>query len=153
MTFTPRVSAATGDSPQERSRSPKRVLHSSQMLPKMSSRPITVSDDRSLVNISTTPARSLTRNQCLSSSVLAGSEMKARSISNGVGSGGDWVGPPPSSPLNHDSARNPATPAAMMFTATPETMWSTPTTTVARPWRTPPTIPNRTAPAMPAATP
>ena len=105
------------------------------------------------MSISTTAARSLMKNQCFSSSVFIGSAMNRRSISGGDGSGGDCVGPPPSSALNQASARNPATPRAMMLMATPETMWSTPNTTVASACSAPPSSPRRVAPRTPAQTP
>ncbi len=119
----------------------------------MSTSPNTVRTERFLVNISTTPARSLIRNQCFSSRVFIGSAMKAMSMVGGVFSDGDWVGPPPGNPLNQASARKPLTPAAMMLIATPETMWSTPMITVAKACRAPPRIPKRTAPATPTTNP
>ena len=72
--------------------------------------PMRRSELRFLVNISTTPARSLIRNQCLSSRVFIGFEMNGRLITGGVGSGGDCVGPPPSRSLNQASARKPEMP-------------------------------------------
>ena len=47
----------------------------------------------------------------------------------------------PGAPENHRSARNAATPTAMMLIATPETMWSTPKITVASACSAPPMAP------------
>ncbi len=112
-----------------------------------------VSTDRFLVSISPTAARSLIRNQPLSSMAAIGSLMKVRLIFGGEARDGDCVGPPPGSPAKNASARKPVTPAAVMLIATPETMWSTPKTTVASPCRAPPMTPKAIAPRTPAVTP
>ncbi len=123
------------------------------MLPKISARPNTVMIERFLVSISTTAARSLMKNQCFSSSVFIGSAMNGMSMVGGVFSDGDCVGPPPGRSLKNASARKPVTPAAMMLIATPETMWSTPKTTVASACSAPARRPNAMAPTTPATNP
>ena len=110
-----------------------------------SSTDTTVSSDRSWVSAPSTEARSETTNQCLSSTPLAQSEIPVMLIDAGPSTGGDWVGPPPWSPENHRSARNAATPTAMMLMATPDTMWSTPKMTVASACSAPPIAPNTIA--------
>ena len=69
------------------------------------------------------------------------------------GSGGDWVGPPPLSPVNVIAARYCVAPSAMMLIATPETMWSTPKITVAIACSRPPSAPKMIAPTTPTQAP
>ena len=98
-------------------------------------------------------ARSETRNQFFSARSRARSETPGMVIEGGVSSDGDWVGPPPGRSAKSSSARNCAVPAAMMLIATPETMWSTPNTTVATACSMPPSAPRAAAPMRPAQIP
>jgi len=65
------------------------------------------------------------------------------------GSPGDWVTPPPGRSAKISADRNRVTPAPRMFSATPDTMWSTPKVTVAIACTRPPIAP----PRIPASTP
>src|SRR3954462_2163677 len=64
-TLTPRDSAATGFSPQERRRRPKAVRHSTHQVSGTMATAMTVSGDRSVTRPPSRPPMSETRNQCL----------------------------------------------------------------------------------------
>ena len=112
-----------------------------------------VSTETLVTNPRMMPARSEMKKMCCCSSSPRASEIAGSDTVGSVGSGGDWVGPPPSIPVKNRAARYLARPAPMMFSATPETMWSTPNTTVATAWITPPTMPPMMPPMMPAQAP
>ena len=148
-TLTPRVSAATGDSPTERSRRPKAVRQSTHAVTPNRATASRVSTETSVTKPRRIPARSEMKKMCCCSRFPRASEMTGSETVGSSGSGGDCVGPPPGMGEKKRAARYLAVPAPMMFRATPETMWSTPKITVATAWIRPPTTPATIAPRMP----
>ena len=66
---------------------------------------------------------------------------------------GDCVVPPPGRSAKVSEARYCTEPSAMMLIATPLMMWSTPKSTVAMAWMSPPIMPMKIAPSTPAQAP
>jgi hypothetical protein len=113
-------------------------------------RAINVTIDRSVTKAPRMEARSETKKICLCSRVANPDESPGMLIVGSSLRGGDWVGPPPGVPVKVRAARYFAAPRPMMLMATPDTMWSTPKTTVAIAWIAPPIIPQNMAPSRPA---
>ncbi len=152
MILTPSVSAAAGASPDDRTRSPNAVFHSTQALRGTNASAITDAHDRLWANPRSTPARSLIRNQPRSSRLPSASGVSQPPASTGrlmrgIGDDclGDWLMPPPSSPTKTSSDRNRIAPNARMLIATPEMMWSMLNLTTAIAWIMPPIMPPTTA--------
>src|SRR5687768_10302383 len=74
ITLTPRLSAACGFSPHDRSRRPKAVFHNTHADTPTSTKTSTVITFRLVVSADTTDAMSDTMNQCCSANVVAPSE-------------------------------------------------------------------------------
>src|ERR1041385_359885 len=97
-TLTPRDSAAIGFSPQERSRRPNAVRHSTHQVPGTRATAMTVSGDRSVIRPPTRPAMSEIRNQCFSLSVSSQPESPGMSKVPSESIGGDCLEEPPWTP-------------------------------------------------------
>ncbi len=104
-TLTPSVSAACGASPQERSRSPNGVRHSTHQEPTSSSTANTVRTFTLVVSARRMPATSATSQVLDCSSDSSQSPRPGIERNGNWSSGGDWVGPPPGRPVKVRTAR------------------------------------------------
>jgi len=131
VTFTPSDSAAYGASPDERSRKPKRVRHMIQNVSGTIATAITVSHDRLTVSPLPMPPMSPSNSQRFSSNQPKKSGVFQPNSSpparNGVSNlgipdfcCGDWLTPPPCSPVKMRSLRYRAPKKPRMFITTPE---------------------------------
>src|SRR5262249_12989095 len=125
-TFTPSDSAAYGASPQDRTRSPNGVRHSTEKVSPNSTTAMIDSSETWVVNPRMNAARSETKNQCLRSTSSSHEDSPGTDRCCTSWIGGDCFCPPPGAWLNLSLARNRATPGAIRLIATPEMMWSTP---------------------------
>ena len=158
-TFTPRLSAPTGCSPDALIRKPIGVRHRRNTERGTRARATTVAHETLRVIPESRAAASDTSSQ-LRSSIhpnRSGVVQPNRSPPDTKGTlssptdstRGDWVRPPPDLLTKNSRDRKRVRAGAMMLTATPEMMWSTPKLTVATAWMRPPPAP----PAIPMAMP
>src|SRR5665648_802542 len=104
-TLTPRVSAATGLSPHERSRSPNVVRHSTHQVKTTMAKAMSVTADTFVTSEPTMAARSETKKICLCSRLTNPDETPGMLMVGRVPREGDWVGPPPGVPVKVRAAR------------------------------------------------
>src|ERR1043165_8695762 len=97
-TLTPRDSAATGFSPQERRRRPNDVRHSAHHVNGIRATAMIVSGDRSVTRPPSRPAMSEIRNQCFSFRVVSQSDRPGTLNVPSVSTGGDCLVVRPSAP-------------------------------------------------------
>lgn len=94
-TLTPSDSAATGFSPQERSRRPKAVFHRTKNVTTKRTTATIVSSDTLVTSPPRTPARSETKNQWCFSTLCSQSERPGIVTEVMSSAGGDCLGEPP----------------------------------------------------------
>src|SRR5690606_35965914 len=142
-TLTPRDSAATGFSPQERRRRPNAVRHRMYQVAGTSATAIRVSQDTLVTRPPSSPAMSETKNQPLALRSRNASESPGTVKLPSDSTAGDCLAEPPWWPSKASGARERVAPRAGMLIATPETMWLTLQVTVTRACSRPPSAPPR----------